>query len=381
MSNRIKMFTRLGLSVLNNNIKKPIISSGTKTLYTASGLGIDEYKITRERVLVKYGSGADGFRKKMSDIVNNENSMVFSEDLKNFGYMINNTPEELAVLSNLILKYNSQNSDFRFGVIRSGPIIMRALHYLNQPDVAFELFMNPNTDAFFNQITTFILLEDLLYENKKYNQVREVYNKIKLLLNNSVHPKLVAIIIMLSCYKENTPESFEYGLNIYREIINKGNTPLKKIVSAIGALSLNQKAPHITLEILSQFSNQNYISVKSLRLIALAELGRLENIFVEFKFILQHEAKNNQLYKDVIPKIQETFKNGNLEPNPELLQLLEKLQFGGYISDLTLDEHLTMPIELQPKDKKKSRLLKSQLADYDDESDNWGPKSYIKHNN
>ncbi|XP_034950356.1 uncharacterized protein [Chelonus insularis] len=247
MSNRIKMFTRLGLSVLNNNIKKPIISSGTKTLYTASGLGIDEYKITRERVLVKYGSGADGFRKKMSDI--------------------------------------------------------------------------------------------------------------------------------------NTPESFEYGLNIYREIINKGNTPLKKIVSAIGALSLNQKAPHITLEILSQFSNQNYISVKSLRLIALAELGRLENIFVEFKFILQHEAKNNQLYKDVIPKIQETFKNGNLEPNPELLQLLEKLQFGGYISDLTLDEHLTMPIELQPKDKKKSRLLKSQLADYDDESDNWGPKSYIKHNN
>jgi hypothetical protein len=52
---------------------------------------------------------------------------------------------------------------------------------------------------------------------------------------------------------------------------------------------LNQNQPNIALEVLSIAGNTNYVTVKNLRLAALTDIGRLDDVFTILKVMLNRD--------------------------------------------------------------------------------------------
>lgn len=142
------------------------------------------------------------FRTKMQEIVNDENSVVFTEDLKAMSHLVTDTPEDLDLFLKMIYKFNSQNKELRFGNYIFGPVIMRAFNYVNKPDLALSTFLDPTLTPFFNQTMSYTVLMTSLYNHKMYKEVRQVFDVCK---NNSNHPnpsKLPVIVNAAACYQE-----------------------------------------------------------------------------------------------------------------------------------------------------------------------------------
>lgn len=56
---------------------------------------------------------------------------------------------------------------------------MRLFHNLKDIDTALKLFKDESLDGFFDQLISYQLLLDLLYENGRYQEMLDIYNVIK----------------------------------------------------------------------------------------------------------------------------------------------------------------------------------------------------------
>ncbi|XP_057320441.1 pentatricopeptide repeat-containing protein 2, mitochondrial-like [Microplitis mediator] len=379
MASTFRQISKLNFGILNKVIKQQLIYNGNRTLYDESSLGLDNYKSIRNIVTEKYKVGIDAFKAKMHESVADEKAMIFTEDLKAVLHLTEKKPEDIELLVKMLEKYNCQNAEMRFGTFKFGPIVMRALHYMNEPDIALDLFMNTKYDEFFNQLSSFLVLLDLLYENKKYKEVLNAYDKIKLKFVSGIsHPKLVINLVAVSCYKENTKESLEYGLKICKDLHDRGSIPLRKCIAALGGLALNLKMPHVTLELCSLSKTSDYISVRCLRIMALADLDRIDDIVIEIKAILKRgPPEKNQFYSDVITRIEEAIKRLNIGEDEEICQLLKVLQSQGYVLSMTFDEHISLTMKTITKENQ-PMTGRYQSSSWSDAPRN---NNYERHNN
>lgn len=237
------------------------------------------------------------FREKMKANIANKTGMIFTEDLKVILHLMENTPEDIELLQKMLQKYNNQDGEMRFGTYRFGPVIMRALYYLNDPDTALAYFKNPDHEALFDQVTSFMILLDLLYENNRHIEIREVYDKIRIKFANGVkHPKLALNVVAASCFKDNTPESFLYAKDICKEMIARGTNPIRRIVTTFAALALEQNAPHVALELITLVKSGAHISIRTIKIMALADLDKIDEIKLEFQGLLDHRMPMNARY-------------------------------------------------------------------------------------
>ncbi|KAK0175575.1 hypothetical protein PV327_009315 [Microctonus hyperodae] len=347
MAGSIRCISKMNLSVLTSNITRQFISNGCRTLYTDSSIGMNDYRSTRSIFLKRYEIGIDAFRTKLQTIAASEKDMVFTEDLKAILHLVEKTPEEVDLLKKLLNKYVTQNSELRFGSFKFGPIVMRTLHYLNEPNIAKQIFLDPNFDNFFDQLTSYMVLLDLLYENQMYNDIFEVYNKIRTkFVGGIVHPKLAINVIGMSCYKANTPESLEYGLQICKELNERGSVPLRKFVAAVGALAIKQNKPEIAMELMSQSRTPDYITIRCVKVMALADMDKIDDILIHFQQSLRREfPEKNQYYIDVIDKVKAVAARLNMDENSEIHKVIQMLENRGYVYKTTFDEHISEPIQ------------------------------------
>ena len=81
----------------------------------------------------------------------------------------------------------------------------------------------------------------------------------------------------------------------------------RKTVCLFAALALNQNQPNTALEVLSLVTQTNYISVRNLRFMALAELERFDDLFIGIRLILNrdvpHEIKRQEILEETVFKI------------------------------------------------------------------------------
>src|ERR1700685_446469 len=99
-------------------------------------------------------------------------------------------------------RFNSQNRHLRFGNFIFGPVVMRMYHYLNQPKMALDVFMDPELDGFFDQLASFQVLLDLLYNNGMYEEILKVFETIKTKqVQGLKFPRNVTILVFGACYK------------------------------------------------------------------------------------------------------------------------------------------------------------------------------------
>lgn len=82
----------------------------------------------------------------------------------------------------------------------------------------------------------------------------------------------------------------DYALKLWKELNEVGHIPMRKAATFIGALILAQNAPHIALEIVSTIRQQSYVTVRNLRVKALADLHRSDDVIRVLKSVLEESV-------------------------------------------------------------------------------------------
>lgn len=337
------------VSLLRNVLVKQVPAS--RSLYSETALGVDNYIIGREKVKQQFSSlNEDKFREKMNEFSSDKaGNMVFTEDLKNMVHLINKTPEDMELIEKMLYKYNSQNKELRFGLFVFGPVIMRMFYHLNEVDRALKLFKDPNMEGFFDQLISFQLLLDLLYENKRYDEVLEIFDFIKSKqIQGGRYPKHSVVLAFAACYKLNTPQSFEYCTKLWKDLAEVGHIPMRKAATFAAGLALEQNSPQIALEILSTIKDQSYVSVRNLKLITYAKLDRPDNAIPILRNSINVDEpvfKKRTFIKKAIDELKQSIeKNAEKDLEVDFSKIEKTLIQNGQINEDTIEQLLCTEI-------------------------------------
>lgn len=322
----------------------------TRNLFCPTSLGIDAFLQARERTAIQIPS-VERFKAKMDEFVKDENSknLIFTEDLKNMIHL--SDVKDGPLLVQMIKRFCSQSKEVRFGNFVFGPVIMRLFHHLKDSETALKLFKDETLGGFFDQLATYQILLDLLYEQGKYQEVLDTFDVIQSRqLQGSRYPKHGIILVFGACYKLNTPESFEYAKKVWQGAMDSGHLPLRRATTFMSALANQQNKPEVSIEVLSNLKGQNYVSVRALKVLSFAKMKRYDDVLPVLRSIVEiaNPMQNKQTIPgDVVESLRESFNASN--PDKDLKVDFDKvlgfLDSYGHISNQTLDQVLCSEIK------------------------------------
>ncbi|XP_068620391.1 pentatricopeptide repeat-containing protein 2, mitochondrial-like isoform X2 [Battus philenor] len=308
----------------------------------------DGYLQSRKRIKEQFSHLTDNFKTKMKDFVNESKNMIFTEDLKNMVHLAECT--DLHLVLNMITKFNDQNTKLRFDSFVFGPVVMRMFYFLDTPNEALQCFEDPANNGFFDQLISYQILLNLLYNNKMYEEMYRVFETIQQKrLNMSKYPKYSVNLILAACYKQNTPESMEYASKVWSDMIKVGVVPVRRASALFAALALNQGAPHLALESISM-QKPHYVTIRNIKAIALAEVGRVEDALSVLRGVLEIDSpeQNNKhtFFEETISKVHCAVEKADSKDIQKEFQNLERaLRDRELIDNKTLDQLVTSEIK------------------------------------
>ncbi|XP_015189521.1 PREDICTED: pentatricopeptide repeat-containing protein 2, mitochondrial-like [Polistes dominula] len=338
-------------STLRNTVSGTFSLGINRFIFTNKTIGMNNYEYVRTQVHQQFINVEDSFRQKMKEIVEDENSVVFTEDLKAMSHLVTSNPDDIDLFVKMIYKFNSQSSNLRFGNYSFGPVIMRAFNYVGKPDVALSTFLDPKLSSFFDQSTTYSVLVTLLYNNKMYSEVRQVFELFKSRCVDFQNiPRIPVIVNAAAAYQENTPESFNYLLNTWKELSQRNFPPMRRFITFLASLALKQDSPQITLELMSLIRTR-YIDNRCLKILAYCRLNRLNDVAFILKNSLEGTYSVKETYfSDVIEEVEKHLDNANDELKSILTKIITLLREQGHVEEMTLEAHILSPMEyLFPK--------------------------------
>lgn len=228
---------------------------------------------------------------------------------------------------------------------------MRMFHVLKNDDAALRMFLDPEMSGFFEQMMSYQILLNLLYTKGRYVDVRNTYDVIKSRqLEGGRFPKHCVVLVLGACYKENTPEAFEYSKALWSELSAAGHIPMRKAATFAAGLALKQNAPHIALEIIGNIPQQNYVTIRNIKIQALVDMNRLEDAIPLLRSILEVAPtgpnKQQTIVTDVMDNVKQAIaKSSNEELQSDFLRIEKYLREHEHVSDSTLDELLSKGME------------------------------------
>ncbi|KAL4714959.1 hypothetical protein ACJJTC_003110 [Scirpophaga incertulas] len=335
-----------------NTLKVPIRSISTSKvtyLYSQSSLGIDKYLHGRKKIKEQFSNFSDKFRTKMIEFCNDPKSLIFTEDLKNMVHLAE--PSDLELVVKMVNKFNTSTAEFRFGSFIFGPVIMRMFYFLDAPTEALQCFQDPKNDGFFDQLSTYHILLDLLYNHEMYDEMKEVFKKVmERQINMLKFPKYPLVLILAACYKQNSSQSFEYASKIWSEMTSVGTVPLRRASSFFAALALNQSRPDVALESMSSQRSQ-YVTIRNIKVMALADMGRVDDALPILRSVLDidipEENKKHTFFEETITKVKQALdKHNNADIKKEYECIETELRNRNLIDSQTLDQHLCSEITM-----------------------------------
>lgn len=259
---------------------------------------------------------------------------------------------DVELLTKMIKKFCTQSKEIRFGNFVFGPPVIRLFHYLQDPDSALKLFKDESLEqnGFFDQLISYQLLLDLLYETGRYQDILDTFDIIKSRqVEGGRYPKHVFVLALAACYKLNTPESLERAIDLFKDSTARGNVPMRKGYTFFAALALQQSKPHITLEVVSNVRQQTYLTVRTLKVLALADLKRYEDAVPILRSVLEIDNPmiNKQTFPaDAIEYLKKSFEgNNNKDLQADFEKVVGFLEKHGHLTNETLDQILCSEIK------------------------------------
>ncbi|XP_001946785.1 pentatricopeptide repeat-containing protein 2, mitochondrial [Acyrthosiphon pisum] len=328
-----------------------------RNLYERAAIGLDKYEFFREKIEKQFSdSDKQLFRERMKSFADPESSsLIFTEDLKQIVHMVGDNEADLTLVEKMMKKYNKQNQGLRFGNFTFGPVVMRMYYHLNKPDIALQLFNDPEMDGFFNHLSSYQILMDLLFVNEQFDQILVVYKTIQdRQLQIAKFPKGVMMLVFAACYKLNTTESFEYACKLWNDQREAGHSPIRKTITFFAANAINQNSPHIALEVITSVRNQSYVTLRNIKVVALCDLGRIIDALPLLRSVLSLDqpmsgapAVKQTYCRDVINLVKSAAeKHNDKEISLELDRIFNQLEELNMITETTLDSLLCSEIKM-----------------------------------
>ncbi|KAM0729875.1 Pentatricopeptide repeat-containing protein 2, mitochondrial [Formica fusca] len=360
MAATMRGLMRLNVKLASNIVLKHNFLNSCRFIYSEKSLGLQGYENARLNFRNQFLNVENTFRTKMQEVCNSESGQIFTEDLKSMLHLAQKKPEDIELLVRMITKFNSQNKELRFGTFVFGPVVMRTFYYLDEPDLALTAFKDSEFENFFDQMISYQILLSLLYKHGRYTEMRDVYDIIKTKnLDSGGYPRNSLILVMAACYKENTPETLQYALNLWREINDKGFIFMRRASTFLTALAINQNSSHIAIEILTAIRESRYIDIRCLKVLAFTDLKRFTEIVPIFRRSLEFDNPNTQkekYFRDVIEKLEEAMAKENIPEDFELYKLIALLKNNDHILLDTLEDHIVSEISVDPVKRAQRRL-------------------------
>jgi hypothetical protein len=156
------------------------------------------------------------------------------------------------------------------------------------------------------------------------------------------------VLTFAACYKLNTPASFEFATNLWKELHEAGHFPMRRATTFMAHLALRQGAPHIALEVVSIVKQQNYLTIRTIKALAFAASMRYDDVVPILRSVL--EVDNPMANKQTFPNsaIEELKKAFEAVTNKDLQADFKKvigfLEKHGHITPNTLEDILCAEI-------------------------------------
>ncbi|CAK9801562.1 Pentatricopeptide repeat-containing protein 2, mitochondrial [Anthophora plagiata] len=353
MAINIRRFCRLNISLANNILLKPhFINVGRRSLYSERDIGVTAYENTRFVFRNQFMTIEDTFRSKMKELCEQENGVIYTEDLKAMLHLTQETDEDMDLLIKMLEKYVQIKHEQKLGTYVFGPVVMRMFYYLNQPRRALAAFENEIIGDSFNYRSSFRTLLCLLYKHNMYKEMRQVFDKVfntkglEFIGRNSV-------LLYAACFRENTPEALEYGLNIWKKEY-QSMKPSVRSSSMMAYLAIRNNASEAALEILSVVEKEQSISVRCLKILAYLNLQRYLQIIPLLRVAIERTDATSvyrpTYFADVIYELQDRLNTESIPEKEDLLKLIQLLKAQDQLdTQHTLEEFLLKPIVIQHK--------------------------------
>lgn len=329
---------------------------GRRYLFSGEILGLENYVRHRDQTLHRLGDLQTKFSDRMREYLKSDGEQtIFTDDLKTIVYAAKGA-DDLELAKTMITKYHKQSEKLRFSTFHFGPIVMRLAHVLNKSDFAWELFNDSDLNGFFDQMSTFVILMDLLFISERYEDVLKALQIVTdKNLNGVKYPMDCVTLAAASCYKLNTPQSFKVLQSILRESKKLGSSVSIRSLVYAAELALKQGSPEAALEILSmQTVNEGkrtpiaYINTK---IKVNMELGRFEDCLTSIKSCILLEdtpeayKKNGVIFTSILESLKKA-----LDESKDVKLLMKfnsvqgMLEQGNHVSSSSYEEYLMRPV-------------------------------------
>ncbi|CAK9833474.1 Pentatricopeptide repeat-containing protein 2, mitochondrial [Anthophora retusa] len=349
MAINLRRLCKLNISLANNILLKPsFINVGCRSLYSERDIGVTAYENTRFTFRNQFMTIEDTFRAKMKEVCEQGDGVIYTEDLKAMLHLVQDTDEDMDLLVNMLEKYVQIKSEQKLGTYVFGPVVMRMFYYLNQPQRALAVFENDLLTENFQYRSSFRALLCLLYKHHMYKEMRFVFDRV-LNLRGIDFIGRNSVLIYASCLKENTQESYEFALKVWKKEFSIAK-PSMRSTSMMACLATKQNAAETALEILSLADRDRSISIRSLKVMAYTTLRRYLQIIPILKQALEHTdngAYRPLFFANVINELEQKLQQETISEKEDLLKLIQLLKTQEQLDNqMTLEEFLFKPINL-----------------------------------
>ncbi|KAI7697141.1 hypothetical protein SSS_02663 [Sarcoptes scabiei] len=294
-----------------------------------------------------------------------ENNILLSEDLKNIILLMDDDETMIELLRKAIDKFEEQNESLRFGLFQFGPLVMRLAHHLNNTDMV-EWIFDRRYRLFFSQISSVVIAMDLLFEAGKYNEVLRLFDyALENFKFDIQYPGDFVTLYFASCYKLNTTESFEKAFQLFRKLSMSKEQIKMRGLNFFLTLSIRQKHPNITLEIIETLEQRKALIVpQNLRLLAHCSIDRFSQIINIFQFYLKRDKALNRtkLFLDETLKEIEIAaeRNSKEDIRKQIKNLIKNLRESNLVeTNQTLDDILMNPIDIVRRNDRQKQAIKN----------------------
>ncbi|CAF4777314.1 unnamed protein product [Rotaria sp. Silwood1] len=216
-----------------------------RTVFSSSGIGIDNFKLSRDQHASRYAPSLDAFKKRFVDSIEEPNSQIFTEDLRNM-IMSADNDQEIDIVIQALKKY-STNKDLK---------------------------------NIFNDSASALVLMNKLIEEKRYDDAIKVFEHGSKrgfsTTSGRTYPSDVVMLAIEGLFRKNTKEALVKAKEIISKVRERDSDINPRTAAMVALLAIQQGEPSFAMEILGAVRVQNYTMIKNIRAICYADMERVE---------------------------------------------------------------------------------------------------------
>lgn len=338
-----------------NKWRQQCIYVGFRSLFSNEILGLENFKTHRELVGEKLGDLKSKFPDRMREYVAaNKECIIYTDDLKSMVYITEND-NDIDILDTMIKKYHEQSGRSTFSTFVFGPIILRMFHFLNKTEKALELFKDTTLGNFLKQTTSYVIMMDMLYEERRYEDVVELFELyIHDMPPDYQYPVDAMTITLAALYRMNNQGSYARMVQVIEATVKMNSKLSMRSCLFAAMLAINQGEPSSALEMLSQQPRGDIGVLANVKILAYSRLNRPEDCIPLLKMQLQQENEDqpsfmsyrrSTTFQDVLHDVQNTITKADKQ---ELLQqftaIEQELNNAGVVYNISLEEFISQTI-------------------------------------